>query len=140
MALARKLIGEGVIGQLVHFRGQVDEDYQAAEALPWSWRSRLDTGGLGVLGDMTCHLVSLAQELVGPIGSLTADMETVYKTRPVPGSNEMREVENEDVAHALVRFDSGIPGVIMSSRAAHGAFHLAVRTFQTVERHRTHNQ
>src|SRR5262249_2318286 len=73
MLLARKLIADGVVGALVHFRGQVDEDYQAAEALPWSWRSRLDTGGLGVLGDMTCHLVSLAQVSCGPIAKLTAD-------------------------------------------------------------------
>jgi predicted dehydrogenase len=120
MQHARKLAGEGAIGRLVHFRGQVDEDYQAAESQPWSWRSRLDTGGLGALGDMTCHLVSIARFLVGEIKSLTADIETVYKTRPVPGTDEMREVENEDLAQALVRFESGVSGVLMTSRAAHG--------------------
>lgn len=117
---AKDLISDGVIGRPIHFRGQVDEDYQAAESLPWSWRSRLDTGGLGVLGDLTCHLVSIADFLCGEIASLSADTATVYATRPVPGSSDMRPVENEDVAHALLRFANGMTGVFMSSRAAHG--------------------
>lgn len=117
---ARKLVLDGVIGRIIHFRGQVDEDYQADENVPWSWRSRLETGGLGVLGDLTCHLVSFAHYLVGDVVQVCADIETVHKLRPVPGSKEMREVENEDIAHAMVRFESGATGVLMASRAAHG--------------------
>ena len=117
---AWKLVGDGVIGRVIHFRGQVDEDYQADENVPWSWRSRLETGGLGVLGDLTCHLVSFAHYLVGDVAQVCADIETVHKFRPVPGSNEKRAVENEDIAHAIVRFESGATGVLMASRAAHG--------------------
>ena len=36
---ARRLIAEGAIGDLVHVRGWVDEDYQADPVLPWSWRA-----------------------------------------------------------------------------------------------------
>lgn len=117
---ARKLIQEGALGRIIHFRGQVDEDYQADENVPWSWRSRLETGGLGVLGDLTCHLVSFAHFLAGDVKEVCADIETVHKFRPMPGSNEMRAVENEDIAHAMVRFANGASGVLMSSRAAHG--------------------
>ena len=67
LAHARKIIQEGALGRIIHFRGQVDEDYQADENVPWSWRSRLETGGLGVLGDLTCHLVSFAHFLVGDV-------------------------------------------------------------------------
>jgi predicted dehydrogenase len=88
--------------------------------VPWSWRSRLETGGLGVLGDLTCHLVSFAHYLVGDIAQVCADIDTVYKMRSVPGSEEKRGVENEDIAHAMVRFDSGATGILMASRAAHG--------------------
>ena len=116
---ARSMIEAGVIGDLVHFRGQVDEDYLASPEAPWSWRSRIATGGLGVLGDLTCHLVSFAHTLVGEIASLSADVETIHRMRPVPGG-EMREVENEDVAHAIVRFRSGLTGVLASSRTAWG--------------------
>ena len=117
---ARKLVADGMIGRIIHFRGQVDEDYQADENVPWSWRSRLETGGLGVLGDLTCHLVSFAHYLVGDVAQVCADIDTVHKFRTVRGSSEKRAVENEDIAHAMVRFESGATGVLMASRAAHG--------------------
>jgi predicted dehydrogenase len=120
LAHARKIILDGTLGRIIHFRGQVDEDYQADENVPWSWRSRLETGGLGVLGDLTCHLVSFAHYLVGDLVQVCADIDTVHKMRPVPGSGEKRAVENEDIAHAMVRFDSGATGILMASRAAHG--------------------
>lgn len=121
---ARRLIESGAIGEVIHFRGQVDEDYMASPDVPWSWRCRVATGGLGTLGDITCHLVSFAHTLVGEIESLSADMETVHRTRPMPGSAERRAVENEDIAHAVVRFRSGVSGVLASSRTAWGRKNL----------------
>ncbi|WP_119393098.1 Gfo/Idh/MocA family protein [Taklimakanibacter lacteus] len=117
---ARHLVTAGAIGDVVHFRGQVDEDYLASPDVPWSKRARIDLWGLGTLGDITCHLVSFAHFLIGDIARVSADMETVVRQRPVPGTDEMREVENEDIAHAIVRFRSGISGTLLSSRAAWG--------------------
>ena len=117
---ARKLISQGAIGRVIHFRGQVDEDYQADPDLAWTWRSTKASAGLGALGDLGCHLVSLAYNLVGPIKSLIADKQTVYKQRPVDGSDEFRTVENEDIASALVQFENGVQGVLCTSRAAWG--------------------
>ena len=76
---AQRLVAEGVIGRLVHFRGFVDEDYQADPELAWTWRARLGEAGLGALGDLGCHLVSMACGLCGPIESLVADMATVHR-------------------------------------------------------------
>src|SRR5690606_23497714 len=81
---ARRLIAGGAIGRLVHFRGWVDEDYQADPSLPWTWRARLSEAGLGALGDMGCHLVSMAYGLAGPIESVVADIQTIHETRPLP--------------------------------------------------------
>lgn len=120
IAQARKLIDEGAIGRLLHFRGVVDEDYQADPNLEWTWRAIKADAGLGTLGDLGCHLVSLAYELVGPIKSLSADMQTVYPQRPLPDGSGMRDVENEDIATAIVRFENGILGTLASSRAAWG--------------------
>ena len=116
---ARRLIAAGAIGVPFDFRGSVDEDYMADPGLPWSWRLRAEDAGLGTLGDLTVHLVSLARALMGEIESLTAIVETVHAERPVPGGG-MARVENEDVAHALVRFASGARGTMASSRVAHG--------------------
>jgi predicted dehydrogenase len=117
---ARQLIAAGAIGEVFDVRGSVDEDYMADPSLPWSWRLTARDAGLGTLGDLTVHLVSLAQELVGEITSLCAMVDVVHGERPIPGSGKMGRVENDDIAHALVRFASGARGVLASSRVAHG--------------------
>jgi predicted dehydrogenase len=117
---ACRLVHDDAIGRPVHFRGFVDEDYQADPDLPWTWRARLEEAGLGALGDLGCHLVSMAYGLMGPIESLIADMQTVHETRPLPGSSDRKPVENEDVATALVRFKSGAQGSLATSRSAWG--------------------
>jgi predicted dehydrogenase len=116
---ARRLIATGAIGTPFDFRGSVDEDYMADPAAPWSWRLRAKDAGRGTLGDLTVHLVSLARALMGEIDSLTAMVETVHAERPVPGAG-VAPVENDDIAHALVRFAGGARGTLASSRIAHG--------------------
>jgi predicted dehydrogenase len=117
---AGRLIVAGPIGRLVHVRGWVDEDYQADPDLPWTWRARLAEAGLGALGDLGCHLVSLMQGLAGPIESLIADTQIVHVTRPLPDGSGRAPVENEDTATALVRFRSGAHGSLATSRSAWG--------------------
>ncbi len=118
---AKNLIAAGVIGDVFDFRGSVDEDYMADPSLPWSWRLTRKDAGLGTLGDLTCHLVSMAHELVGEIGSLSAMADVVHNKRPLANQNgKTAEVENDDIAHAIVRFKNGARGVLSSSRVAHG--------------------
>ncbi|MDQ7080393.1 MAG: Gfo/Idh/MocA family oxidoreductase [Paracoccaceae bacterium] len=117
---ALRLIRNGAIGEIVHFRGWVDEDYQADPDLPWTWRARIAQAGLGALGDMGCHLVSMADALCGPIDSLIADMRTIHETRPLADGSGRAPVENEDIATALVRFANGAHGSLSTSRSAWG--------------------
>ncbi len=117
---ARHLIESGAIGRVVHFRGAIDEDYQANPDLAWTWRAMRSEAGLGALGDLGCHLVSLATTLMGPIESLIADLQTVHKDRPVDETGERKPVENEDVASALVTFAGGVQGILTTSRSAWG--------------------
>nr|WP_209007325.1 Gfo/Idh/MocA family oxidoreductase [Roseibium litorale] len=116
---ARRLIDAGAIGRVVQFRGVIDEDYQADPELPWSWRAMREQAGLGALGDIGCHLVSIANALVGPVESLVAEMQTVHETRPVEGGGR-KPVENEDIASALLTFRNGVKGLITASRSAWG--------------------
>ncbi len=117
---AQQLIAGGAIGDIVHFRGWVDEDYQADPDLAWSWRAKIANAGLGALGDLGCHLVSMAYGLAGPIESLVADMQIIHKTRPLADGSGRAEVENEDSASALVRFKNGAQGTLSTSRSAWG--------------------
>ncbi|RLQ85209.1 Gfo/Idh/MocA family protein [Notoacmeibacter ruber] len=117
---ARRLIEEGAIGRPVHFRGWVDEDYQADPDLPWTWRARRADAGLGALGDLGCHLVSMSHILMGPMESLIADNQIIHETRPLPDGNGRAPVENEDTASAIVRYASGAQGTLCTSRSAWG--------------------
>ena len=133
---ARALLDRGAIGRPIHFRGIFDEDYMADPALPGTWRSLRREAGLGVLGDMGCHLVAAALYLAGPIESVLADTRIVYPRHygdregtGVPnGSGDSTgpddsgsvPIENEDVATALVRFASGCDGSLAMSRSAWG--------------------
>ncbi len=117
---ARELLLSGAIGRPLFFRGVCDEDYQADPERPWTWRAARAEAGLGVLGDMLCHLVSMADRLLGPIESVLADCRIHYPTRPAADGRGRQVVENEDVASALVSFESGVSGTISSSRAAWG--------------------
>lgn len=117
---AQKLITDGAIGRLVHFRGFVDEDYQADPDTAWTWRATKADAGLGTLGDLGCHLISMMIGLMGPIDRVTADTDIVHPTRPTIDGTEQRAVENEDIASALIRFTSGVSGIISSSRSAWG--------------------
>jgi predicted dehydrogenase len=115
-----RLIEEGAIGRVVQFRGWVEEDYQADASLPWSWRANLAEAGLGALGDLGCHLVSMALGVAGPIASLVAETQVIHAMRPLPDGSGEAAVENEDAATAIVRFASGAVGTMVASRVAWG--------------------
>lgn len=117
---AARLVQAGAIGRPVQFRGWVDEDYQADPDLPWSWRAKLKDAGLGALGDIGTHLVSMAHGIMGPIASLIADMQTIHETRPLPDGSGHAAVENEDAASVVMRFANGAQGSMVISRSAWG--------------------
>jgi predicted dehydrogenase len=114
VALAREIVESGEIGEVVSFRGIHAEDYMTDPKAPWTWR--LDkTGGHGVVADLGSHIISIARAIVGPIESLVGQIETVTRARPLAGSSEMRSVEVDDEARALVRFANGATGSIEAS-------------------------
>ena len=119
--LAKEIIANGEIGEVVHFRGTHNEDYLADPQTPFSWRLKREFSGAGALGDMGSHIINMAQYLIGDIAAVNGDLQTVITERPVydkPG--EFGQVENEDQAHAMIRFASGAIGTIETSRIACG--------------------
>ena len=109
---ARKLLADGAIGQVISFRGEHTEDFLSDPEAPANWR----TQGManGNMGDLAPHPINAALALMGPIKSLLAEVETVYPTR---GG---QPVTNDDQAHLLCRFESGVLGTIFSSRVSTG--------------------
>jgi predicted dehydrogenase len=128
---ARELIATGELGEITHYRGYFLADYAADPNGALTWRYKLDGAGLGVLGDIMPHTIDMAQNLIGPIESVSAEKETFIKERPmvpegmgtghfVVEDGEMGEVENEDYAAALVRFENGARGTLENSRTCIG--------------------
>lgn len=129
LQLARSIIESGELGELVNFRGSYQEDYLSDPQTPFSWRCARSAGGSGALADLGTHLINMAHFLVGPLDRVYGNLTTVYKQRPERSSSMMRDVENEDIAHVLLQFKSGIPGTFEISRIATGkkcslSFHL----------------
>jgi predicted dehydrogenase len=123
IGLARRLIAEGTIGDIVLFRGTHNEDYLSDPAAPFSWRcDRAVAGEAGALGDLGSHIVSIALHLVGDIAAVSADTRIVIGERVVAtGSTTRRVVSNDDQALALLRFASGVQGYVEASRIATGS-------------------
>jgi predicted dehydrogenase len=128
---ARELIATGELGEITHYRGYFLADYAADPNGALTWRYKLDGAGLGVLGDIMPHTIDMAQNLIGPIESVSAEKEIFIKERPVVPEGmgtghfvveggEMGEVENEDYAAALVRFENGARGTLENSRTCIG--------------------
>jgi predicted dehydrogenase len=128
---ARELIAAGELGEITHYRGFFLADYAADPNGALTWRYKLDGAGLGVLGDIMPHTVDMAQNLLGPIESVSAEKETFIRERPeVPAGmgtghfvvegGEMGTVENEDYVSSLVRFENGARGTLENSRTCIG--------------------
>lgn len=120
VALAREIVASGEIGEVISFRGIHAEDYMTDPLAPFTWR--LDAaGGHGAVADLGSHIISIARFVVGPIESVVGQLKTVTSRRPVaPGASEMRTVEVDDEARALVRFASGATGSIEATWVAAG--------------------
>ncbi|MES2968189.1 MAG: Gfo/Idh/MocA family oxidoreductase [Pseudomonadota bacterium] len=114
--LARRLVADGSIGKVVWFRGEHTEDFDADATKPASWRNF--GAANGTMGDLAPHMVNAALALIGPIGSLIADIETVHKTRP--GADGPVAVTNDDQAQMMCRFANGAMGHLSFSRVAQG--------------------
>jgi predicted dehydrogenase len=128
---AKELIAAGELGEITHYRGFFLADYAADPNGALTWRYKLDGAGLGVLGDIMPHTVDMAQNLLGPIASVSAEKETFIRERPeVPAGmgtahfvvegGELGTVENEDYASSLVRFENGARGTLENSRTCVG--------------------
>ncbi|MEC8711133.1 MAG: Gfo/Idh/MocA family oxidoreductase [Pseudomonadota bacterium] len=103
----KKLIEDGVIGDIVHFNGVYTEDFMCDMDMPHSWRLTKAGGGKGALGDMGSHQVSMAIWLCGPIREVASRLQTVHHQRPDMNTGEMKQVETDDQFSAIGTFDRG---------------------------------
>jgi len=114
--LAREIVAAGELGDITYFRGEHTEDFLADPELPASWRT--EGRANGNMGDLSPHIINATLELLGPVKSLIADIETVHSTRSSPQGPVA--VTNDDQAQIMCRFANGAMGSLFISRVATG--------------------
>lgn len=115
---AQKMVQNGQIGNFVTFRAEFDISACSDPTTPATWRQMAATAGTGALGDLTAHLISLSDMVVGKkIVSVMASMDTPYVVRPDARDNTKTvEVDTDDQIYVIVKYEDGRIGSMSSSR------------------------
>lgn len=87
VAFAKKLIDEGRLGTIYHWRGAYLQDWIMSPDFPLTWHLQKEKAGGGPLFDLGSHAIDLARFLVGEISSVTGISRTFITERPLPGEN-----------------------------------------------------
>lgn len=121
VTLAKRLIDEGKIGEIYHYRGVYLQDWIVDPNFPRVWRLEKARAGSGSLGDILSHTMDLSRYLVGEPVEVSGMLKTFINERPLPdGSGRRGKVDVDDSAQALVKFANGAVGYYEGSRFAPG--------------------
>ncbi len=132
VALAKKLIDEGRLGRIFHYRSVFLQDWTISKDLPQGgqglWRLDVNVAGSGVTGDLLAHCIDTAVWLNGSIDSVSAMTETFIKERQHNLTGKVEKVGIDDACAFLARWKNGSMGTFESTRYARG--HKALYTFE----------
>ncbi len=124
VSLARRLIGEGRLGRVFHYRAAFLQDWTIAPELPQGgeglWRLDAASAGSGVTGDLLAHCIDTALWLNGPIVDVNAVTETFVRERVHTDTGAPAPVRIDDACAFLCHFANGALGNFESTRYARG--------------------
>jgi predicted dehydrogenase len=120
VALVRRLIDEGRLGRIHHFRARfADASFLDPDA-PFTWHQDAAAAGSNALLDLGSHLIDLARYLVGEPSAVSGAVATFVADRPDPATGRRRRVETEDAFEATVEFANGALGSLSGTNMAAG--------------------
>src|SRR6478672_6390453 len=132
VTLAKRLIDEGKLGKIFHYRAKFLQDWTISPDLPQGgaglWRLDVKAAGSGVTGDLLAHCIDTAIWLNGTIDSVTGMTETFIKKRKHTATGKVQAVGIDDACAFLARFKNGSLATFESTRYARG--HKALYTFE----------
>lgn len=132
IAQAKKMVDEGVLGDIWHFRARYAQDWAATIDVPLIWRMQKGASGSGALGDINAHIIDLGRYLVGEFDEVCGMMDTFIKERPLMASagkgqgiggksgKGMGQVTVDDSALFIGRFKNGAVANLEATRFAPG--------------------
>ena len=132
VTLAKKLIDEGRLGRIFHYRAKFLQDWTINPELPLGgaglWRLDVKVAGSGVTGDLLAHCIDTAIWLNGGVEKVNAMTETFVKERKHNLTGKVEKVGIDDACAFLARFKNGSLATFESTRYARG--HKALYTFE----------
>jgi len=122
---AKKMIANGDLGTIYHYRARYLQDWIVDPNFPLVWRLQKKLSGSGTHGDIHAHIIDLARFLVGEFDEVQGLMHTFIKERPLltpsgPSRTKKGKVTVDDTAMCLVRFRTGAIGNLEATRFALG--------------------
>ncbi|KQN98887.1 Gfo/Idh/MocA family protein [Paenibacillus sp. Leaf72] len=137
--LAKKLVSDGRLGEIYHFRAVFLQDWIIDPSFPLVWRLQKEVAGSGSHGDLGAHLIDLARFLVGEFDEVIGMSETFIKERPLPSemtglsakgdaSGARGKVTVDDATLFMTRFENGALGSFEATRFAAG--HRSTNAFE----------
>ena len=132
VTLAKKLIDEGRLGKVFHYRAKFLQDWTINADLPQGgqglWRLDVAAAGSGVSGDLLAHCIDTAVWLNGRMDSVCALTETFVKERKHNLTGKVEPVGIDDACIFMGKFANGSLANFESTRYARG--HKALYTFE----------
>jgi predicted dehydrogenase len=132
VTFAKRLIDEGRLGRIFHYRAKFLQDWTISADLPQGgaalWRLDVAAAGSGVTGDLLAHCIDTALWMNGNIATVNAMTETFIKERKHNLTGKVEKVGIDDACAFLARFVNGSLATFESTRYARG--HKALYTFE----------
>jgi predicted dehydrogenase len=132
VTFAKRLIDEGRLGKIFHYRAKFLQDWTISADLPQGgtglWRLDAAAAGSGVTGDLLAHCIDTAIWLNGNVATVNAMTETFIKERKHNLTGKVEKVGIDDACAFLARFSNGSLATFESTRYARG--HKALYTFE----------
>jgi predicted dehydrogenase len=132
VTFAKRLIDEGRLGRIFHYRAKFLQDWTISADLPQGgtglWRLDAAAAGSGVTGDLLAHCIDTAIWLNGNVATVNAMTETFIKERKHNLTGKVEKVGIDDACAFLARFGNGSLATFESTRYARG--HKALYTFE----------
>jgi predicted dehydrogenase len=132
IAHAKKMIEQGAIGNIFHYRARYAQDWIVDPDFPLVWRLQKGVSGSGAHGDINAHIIDLARYLVGEFKEVCGLMNTFIKERPLQdqggggdglgatAGKVMGKVTVDDAALFIGRFKNGAIANLEATRFALG--------------------
>jgi predicted dehydrogenase len=122
---AKKLLEDGTLGRIYHYRARYLGDWMLDPKAPFTWRMDSKIAGSGVVGDLGSHIIDLGRFLIGEPTSVCALTKTFTKER-VSMEGKKRVVDVEDTLAAALEFENEATGTLEASASCAGRTQHAI--------------